>query len=369
MRRLHFAHALLPEGLRRDVALTLDEGGRVLEVGRADEALVLDGLALPGLVNAHAHIELSGPLIEADDLPEWVSELYRVDDRDTEAMRAAIASAVDFGTAAIADVTNTGSPAALLGESELCGVIHREVLGIDQRGLPEIVLPQAEGFHVRVSPHAPYSTSADRICAAARSPGPTATLHLDEDPAERRFLRDGGGPWSHFMRLIGRDLRVFEPPDCSPTAYLERLGVLGELGLVHCVGVDERDLDRIAAAGSTVVLCPRSNLHIGGRLPPVPGMLERDIPLALGTDSLASCPDLDLLQEVRALMQAFPEVHPEVWLRAATAAGATLLDQPHLGSFEVGKAPGVLLVEGCARDLGGDDPIRRRWLVRPGGPA
>ena len=363
--RLHLAHALLPEGLRRNVALTLDADGTVLEVGRADESQVLEGLALPGLVNAHAHIELSGSLVRGGSLPEWVSNLYRVDDRDLDAMQAAIDEAVGFGTAGLADVTNTGRPAPLLGASSLCGVIHREVLGIDQAGLPDVELPTAEGFHVRFSPHAPYSTSADRIAATARSPGPQATIHLDEDPAERRFLSDGGGPWADFIRLVGRDLRAFEPPGCSPTAYLDQLGVLSEIAPVHCVGANDEDLDRIAAAGSTVVLCPRSNLHIGGRLPDVEGMLRRSIPLALGTDSLASVEDLDLLQEVRVLMKRFPEVHPNVWLQAATRSGAELLDQPHLGSFEVGKRPGVLLVEGCARDLATDAPITRRWLVSP----
>ncbi|HJN76464.1 MAG TPA: amidohydrolase family protein [Myxococcota bacterium] len=366
MRRLHLAHALLPEGLRRNVSLTLDEEGTVLEVGRAEEALALDGLALPGLVNAHAHIELSGTLVHGSSLIEWVSNLYRVDDRDTDAMQAAIEEAIAFGTAAIADVTNTGRPEPLLARSDLCGVVHREVLGIDEVGLPGLELRPVEGFEVRVSPHAPYSTSPDRIVAAASEPGPKASIHLDEDPAERRFLHDGGGPWADFIRLIGRDLRVFEPPGCSPTEYLRRLGVLSELALVHCVGATGDDLDAIATSGTTVVLCPRSNLHIGGGLPDVGGMIERGIPLALGTDSLASVADLDLLKEVRALMQAFPEVHPEVWLQAATREGAGLLDQPHLGVFEPGKRPGVVLVEGCARDLGGTGPIERRWLVRPG---
>ena len=365
---LHLAHALLPEGLRRDVSLRFGDDGTLLAVGRADQTRILDGVGLPGLVNAHAHIELSGELIGGETLPEWVSNLYRIDDRNPTAMQAAIDDAIGFGTAAIADVTNTGSPAPLLSASELCGVIHREVLGIDQVGLPELPELSAEGFHVRVSPHAPYSTSADRIVTASRSPGPTPTIHLDEDPAERRFLLDADGPWADFIKLVGRDLRAFEAPGCSPAAYLERLGVLDVLGLVHCVGVTDEDLDLISAAGTTVILCPRSNLHIGGVLPNVPAMVDRDIPLAIGTDALASVEDLDLLKEVRALMQAFPQIHPEVWLHAATRTGASLLDQPHLGALEVGKRPGLLLLEGCARDLGGDGPITRRWLVRAGAP-
>jgi hypothetical protein len=81
----------------------------------------------------------------------------------------------------------------------------------------------------------------------------------------------------------------------------------------------------VAAAGATAVLCPRSNLHITGRLPPARGLLARGVPLALGTDSLASAPDLDLLAEAATLHKALPDVDPTVWLRALTAGGAALL--------------------------------------------
>ncbi|MCP4805351.1 MAG: amidohydrolase family protein [Proteobacteria bacterium] len=359
-----FAHALLPEGLRRNVAVTLD-GATITAVERCSPDEAQDGLALPGLINSHTHLELSVPLaLGSHGLPDWVADLgMRSDDG---AIQDAANAAYALGTAALADVSNTLATARFLSDSPLQGVLHSEVLGIDQSELPHRELPAVDGFHVRTSPHAPYSTSPQLITQALGQPGPTATIHLDEDPDERRFLADGTGPWADFIRLIGRDLSAFEPPGCSPTAYLARLGVLDKTALVHMVHASAEDLALVKKAGSTIVLCPRSNQHIGGQLPDVPAMLAADLPLALGTDALASSPDLDVLGEVRVLMNAFPKVHPEVWLRAATTFGARLLGLPHLGEFAVGKRPGIVLLEGCAMDLAVRQPARR-WVVEPGG--
>jgi cytosine/adenosine deaminase-related metal-dependent hydrolase len=154
----------------------------------------------------------------------------------------------------------------------------------------------------------------------------------------------------------------------SPAAYLHGLGVLDRRALlVHAVLTRDADLDLIA--GARVCLCVRSNLHITGRLPDVPGLLARGIPLAVGTDSLASSPDLDPLAEAVALRRAFPDVPIAVWMRALTEGGADALGLP-LGRIAEGLAPGLLLVD--VPD--GEDPLDtllsgtpwpRRWLACP----
>jgi cytosine/adenosine deaminase-related metal-dependent hydrolase len=365
MRTLHLEHALLPQGLRRDVAVTVDERGTITEVGEADPQQRIEGLALPGLVNAHVHLELSGPRVPGGlGLPAWVAGLRSVE-RGPQDIARAVRELQEFGTVAICEVTNTGAAAAALAGSSLCGVIYQEVLGIDEEGLPELQPLEVPGFAWRPTAHAPYSTSASRIQAAMFPGGARPTIHLDEDPAERTFLFDGSGPWGDFIRAVGRDLTRFEAPGCSPVSYLARLGVLKHSALVHAVLTSEGGLLRLAEDRVPVILCPRSNLHIGGRLADAPAMVRHGVPLALGTDSEASVPDLDLLQEVRTLMQAFPEVQPEVWLQAATRGGAELLDLGDLGRIEPGRRPGLLLVQGRVRDLGGREPIVRRWLVPP----
>ncbi len=343
MRRVHLKRALLPEGIRPMVALTLDEEGTILALDDADPALALPGVALAGLVNAHTHLDLAGPPRSAEGLPDWVRQLPAPSDA-----RQRIDTMLSTGTAGVVEVSNTLKALEALASSPLAFSMHHELMGIDVHTLPDPLDPR-----VRFSPHAPFSTSAELIQAAVASPGPMATIHCDEDPAERDFLARGNGAWSHFIRDIGRDLSRFVAPGCTPVPYLDRLGVLSpRIALVHCTLTRGEDLDLIAERGATVVLCPRSNLHITGSLPDVPGMVERGIPLALGTDSLASCPDLDLMKELDVLRERFPSIDDGVWLQAATSGGARVLGREDLGRLAPGCRPGIWL-EG-------------RWLVPPG---
>jgi cytosine/adenosine deaminase-related metal-dependent hydrolase len=112
--------------------------------------------------------------------------------------------------------------------------------------------------------------------------------------------------------------------------------------LVHCVDLDEEDLALLAACGATVALCPRSNHHISGLRPPLPRLLAAGVPLAIGTDSLASSPSLAPLDELRLLRRDFPEVPaarllPLAWNGAAVGA-------PAVGRLAPGAAPGLLAV-------------------------
>jgi cytosine/adenosine deaminase-related metal-dependent hydrolase len=139
--------------------------------------------------------------------------------------------------------------------------------------------------------------------------------------------------------------------------------------LVHMVhaGADDRRIAR--EAGAPVVLCPRSNLHIGGRLPDVAALLADGIALAVGTDSLASTPDLSLWGELATLSAHFPAVPAARWLEAATSGGARALGLPALGTFTPGKRPGVLdvLVDDVAapvESLVRDPHPSLRWVTR-----
>ena len=197
----------------------------------------------------------------------------------------------------------------------------------------------------RVSPHSVYSTPAEVLVATlgASGLGMPPTIHVSEDAAEHAFLADGSGDWPHRLDALGLDWS-FEPPGCTPVAWLDRLGVLQGVMLVHGVHLTADDLQRVRRSGSSLVLCPRSNLHIGSRLPDVPALLAEGIPLALGTDSLASSPSLDVLEELPPLIEAFPDVPLARWLTMATTGGADALGLP-LGRLAVDTAPGVLLAD------------------------
>ncbi len=373
---------LIGERFERGVAVAVADDGTIIELGGAPGRRV-GGVIVPGLVNAHTHLELSalaGQVPAGMGLPLWVDLLMRLRGAVSEQQaRAAIGRAVlaliQSGTAAVAEVTNSGLAIGALEAAKVQGVVHAEVLGIDpadaEAALERVRGVVSEGLVVRPSPHAPYSTSGELVRKAVAVKGPMATIHLDEDPAERRFLATGDGPWGDFLEQLGRNRSAYSPPGCSPVSWLQELGVLGpELALVHGVGFTGQDMDAVAAAGAAVVLCPRSNLHISGRLPDVDGLVARGVPLAVGTDSLASCADLDLFNELALLRGRFPEVDPLTWILAATRGGAAVLGRTDLGVIRGGAAPGLLRLDVTTEDpasaLCSGATFGRTWLSCPG---
>lgn len=318
------------------------------------------GLLLPGFVNAHTHLEL-GPVATARHagFVGWVGQFRAGPPPSAAQAGRGVYQAIRAGTAALGEITNNGLSAGAITAAKMPARVWHEVFGIDCIAVPVDV-------SARLTPHAPHSTHPNMIRASAALQGPWS-IHFDEDPEEAAWLANGTGAWRPFLLRSGRDLSAFAIPGLSPAAYLSSLGVLDRRALlVHAVCTRGDDLDLIA--GARVCLCVRSNEHITGRLPDVPGMLDRGIPLAVGTDSLASTPDLDPLAEAAALRRAFPQIAPEVWLHAVTAGGADALDLP-VGRLVIGQAPGLLLV-----DVPDEDPIGalfdgtvwpRRWLACP----
>jgi cytosine/adenosine deaminase-related metal-dependent hydrolase len=121
---------------------------------------------------------------------------------------------------------------------------------------------------------------------------------------------------------------------------------------VHCVDLDDEDVALLKRTGATVVLCPRSNRFITGKLPRLDALLAAGVPLAVGTDSLASCPSLSPLADVAALWRAFPDV-PAARIVALLWSGPAV-GAPHVGALAPGRAPGVLAAP--TRGLRVDDP-------------
>ena len=353
MRRFRADLVWTPQGPLRGGEVLVGGDGRIAEVSGPSQARAeqVSGLLLPGLVNAHAHLELSdlrGRVPGGEGLPSWVQALMaarRVP--EAGAVRQAIAEAQAMGTAAIIDVSNSGASLPLLVEAGMRGLVQIELLGIEPERCEAARAAAAaveEGARMptRRTCHAVVSCSRD-LLAQTLAPGSSAvaTMHGDEDPADAALLRDQEGPWAVLLDRLGRDWRGRMGQAPSTVDLLEGLGVLGPgLALVHCVHTGPEALDRIAARGAAVILCPRSNLHIGGRLPDLPGMVRRGIPLAIGTDSLASSPDMDLLGEATALARAFPELAPATWIQALTTGGARLLERLD---------PGRPLGDGAAR--------------------
>jgi hypothetical protein len=180
-------------------------------------------------------------------------------------------------------------------------------------------------------------------------------VHVAEDPAERRLLAHGDGPFAQVLGKLGTSPDELSRAR-SPVALVAPSLHAGNLA-VHCVDLDREDISLLARSGATVALCPRSNAYITGRIPNLPGLLAAGVPLALGTDSLASSPSLSPLGEVAALARAFPEV-PAARIVALLWNGP-VVGAPWVGRLAPGFAPGVV-----AAPLGGkavEDPFA--WLA------
>ena len=391
----------------RDGAVVADEDGLILAVGAASalrahyasahwdspRAAVL----LPGLVNAHTHLELSslrGQVPGGAGFAPWVTRMLELRaqhgaDGDDEAIGAAISELLRAGTAAVGDISNSLASVPLLGGLPILARVFAEVFGITRPGA-EAMLEAARhrlaalgllprNVSVTFAPHTPFSLHPDvleSICAEARANGTLTSLHLAEHAAERAFLRDGSGPLVDFLRARGAPPADWPPPGLDPVRHARARGALGPHVLaVHLTDARPDELALIAEAGAPVVLCPRSNLHIELRLPPLEGILAAGVRPALGTDSLASSPSLDVLAEARALRSRFPNVKPRALLAMATGWGARALRlDAQVGRLVPGLRPGVVAFP---HPVGAnpDDPEsfllseranRREVLVAPG---
>jgi cytosine/adenosine deaminase-related metal-dependent hydrolase len=363
-------------------AVALD-GDAIVEVGTAAALAArhgrverLDAVLLPALVNAHLHLELShlaGRVEGGGGLPAWIERFVQLRASSDEgqsgpAMARAAADLSRFGVAAVGDVSNTLTSHPALAAEGLAGTVFHEVFGTSAPRLEaarqaaraqRAALAPAPGLRVVESPHAVYSTDEGGLLELLS--GPPASLHLAEDPAEREFVATGHGPFGALRSRMG------SPPGrpgwarsaVALAAPRLRAGWLA----VHCVDLDGEDLAELRACGATVVLCPRSNQHISGARPPLPALLAAGVPLAVGTDSLASSPSLAPLAELAALRRAWPEVParallPLAWNGAAVGA-------PEVGRLAPGRAPGLL-----AAPLGGARPTDPfEFLASGEGPA
>ncbi|HYQ80514.1 MAG TPA: amidohydrolase family protein [Anaeromyxobacteraceae bacterium] len=375
--------AVPPEGAAlRDGAVAL-QGGRVLAVGpraeveaRHGPAEPWDAVLLPALANAHLHLELShlaGRVPGGEGLAPWILRLVAERARaPAEPGDAAMARGVEAleaaGVAAVGEVSNTLASLAALGWAGFAGTVYHEVFGFSDERAEAALRAASEAratattgptsLGVALSPHALYSTNP-RLLQRLLRQGP-ASIHLAEDPAERLFAARGEGPLCAIARQLGAGDADLGSRSRSAVAAVAPF--LGPRSLaVHGVDLDDQDLADLRRSGATVVLCPRSNLHIGGRLPDLPRLLDAGIPLAVGTDSLASSPSLSPLEELAALRRAYRQIPaarllPLAWNGAAVGA-------PALGRLAEGTAPGLL-----AAPLDGERPADPfAWLLDTAG--
>ncbi len=378
--------------------------GRVTGVGAGHEAPPAarvehlgDVALLPGLVNAHTHLELSwlrGRVPPGPDFLTWVGALMRArtapeqpGDLATEApCRAAIAEMRATGTVAVGDIANALISPALLAEAGMPGVVFHELIGFRVTDGPRHV-EQARARHaglaspdvrVAVAPHAPFSVSRELFTAiravAAGGPPAITSVPVGESPEEVALLTTGDGPWHERLVALNAWRDDWTPPGCGPGDYLCDLGVIAAGTLVvHGVQLPDAELARIAATGATLVTCPRSNTWVGVGAPPIARFIASGVRLAVGTGHLAACPDLNLFAELAEMRRLAPEAPARRLLAAATVGGAEALGlAADFGTIEAGRRAELVVVDtGAVADpeeagLQGLDATRVRPWRRSG---
>jgi len=318
---------------------------------------------LPGLVNAHTHLELSwmrGQVPPSTSMPAWAASLMAlrrtVSHEPPEPIVRAIAEAGATGTSLIGDVTNTFATYGPLLDAQLSAALFRELLGFSvpdpdavvataQRQIAE--LTPAGSLRPSIVPHAPYSVSPALLRSIAKaSTGKPVSIHLGESAQEIEFLRSGTGEWRMLLESLGVWNPSWTPPACGPVEYLERHDLVNDrLLAVHGVRFVEDDLARLRGARATIVTCPRSNRWTGAGEPPVDRFYASGARVAIGTDSLASVDDLNLFAEMAEVRRLARHVPPARILESATLRGAEALGfEKELGSLSSGKRADLLVV-------------------------
>jgi cytosine/adenosine deaminase-related metal-dependent hydrolase len=288
-------------------------GARVSDFGEA--------AILPGLVNAHSHLELTvmrGFLErEEHDFPAWLRKLTLAriamspEDLLVSAMGGAI-EAVRAGVTCFGDASSSAfSAIKALRAIGLRGIVYQESFGPDPANAKDNVEKlvaqfaelrdhETESVRVGVSPHAGYTVSSaqleliSRLAIEEKLP---VMMHAAESRAEELFMRDGGGPFATGLKARGIDWKA---PGVSTVEYLGRHGILLTKPLLaHCITVDDTDIQTIKESGASIAHCPKSNAKLGHGRAPFTRFVAAGVNVGLGSDSVASNNTCDLLEEAR----------------------------------------------------------------------
>jgi cytosine/adenosine deaminase-related metal-dependent hydrolase len=342
VRQILSADWVLPvEGPPIENGAVLVEDGRIAAVGGADELdqgeRFGEAAIVPGLVNAHSHLEYAVYAGFGDGLAfgPWI-ELHTVRkgrigwEESLAIARVGAAECLRSGITTVGDASFSGAAAPACAGLGLRAIVYLEVFG---RGLEQLEtrfetnrarIEEALSDRVRlgISPHAPYTVSADlyAACAALELP---LTTHLAESQAEQDWLRSGAGSWEVFADILP------PPPGTTGIRLLAERGLLGSTVLAaHCVKVDAEEIALLAEHDVAVAHCPRSNALLGCGIAPLRELRAAGLRVGLGTDSPASTPSFDMFEELRTAI-AMARVRSE---RPDALSAAEALDLATLGS-------------------------------------
>ena len=352
-----------------------EDDGTVIRTGPVEdpskEAVFYDGALVPGFVNAHCHVELSymkGLFRKGTGMAGFIDQINAL--RDTQspsqklrALREAMDSMWAQGVDAMADISNCADSFAVKAAHPLYTRTFLEVFGTEPEDCPAVMASvtalagkaRSFGLDAAPTPHACYTMSPEllREASAAGLRSGFLSYHSEESPEEDEMIRFGRGKmWDN-----RKAARMSTPPvtgGSSLSYFLDQLEMVvplpveGHVLLVHecCMDAAGARAAQAALKHPFVALCPCSNLFIHNALPPVEMMRREGLTLCVGTDSLSSNDELDMVRELYCLQEHFPEVPLEELLEWACRNGARFLGKEDvLCSFAPGSKAGVVLID------------------------
>jgi cytosine/adenosine deaminase-related metal-dependent hydrolase len=352
--------------------LITDGEGEIIDVvdrsNAGDDIENFSGILCPGFINAHCHLELShlkNLILEQTGLTEFVFEVVTKRHYDNEEILNSIETEeknmLKCGIAGVGDICNNDLSLLQKQSENLAYYNFVEVSGWNP-DIASLRFEKAKIFYdeflkknqqVSIVPHSPYSVSK-RLWGkiAPFFPNRVISIHNQETPDEDLFFLKGEGKLNEMYKKMNIDNTFYKYPDVrSIETYFKDLSKAGSVILVHNTFMEQQDLDYInknkpAEQLLSFCLCPNANLYIENTIPPVELFLNNECNVVIGTDSLASNHQLDILEELKTISKNFPFISTKKLLTWATINGAKALQMHNkLGSFEKKKKPGVVLIE------------------------
>lgn len=381
MIRYHASWVVPIEGEPIKDGWVMVNGGRIVALGRraandSTKGIELGDVAvMPGLVNAHTHLELSylrDQVPPSSSFTSWARQIIAErrkshpmkDPVVADAIDAAIDELLRCGTSVVGEITNTlFTTFDKLAKSPLAGVVFWELIGFNLGEEPDFdaivhqaledlgELPRTDRIRGSLAAHAPYSVAPLYFRAIKkavdRMPFVPSSVHLAENVEEVELMKTGGGPWKTLMKDIGSWNHAWTAPGVGPVQYLDNMKFIdSRLLVVHGVQMTPADLVLLRERGATLVTCPRSNAHTGAGVPPIVEFYQSGVRVAIGTDSLASSPDLNVFAEIATLHALAPAVPATALLESATIQGARALGfDADYGTIEPGKLARLIAVD------------------------
>ena len=371
-KKLNATHFFYENQLRDSVDKVLifnekDEFIAFVDIKEAgDDIQYFEGILSPGFVNAHCHLELShmkGMIPAHTGLQEFVKQIVALRQVESEAIQEAIVKAeaemMANGIVAVGDISNTLDTLTQKAKHNLAYYSFVELYDLDPtRAADKIeagleIQKQFQENCVRASlvPHAPYSVTNDLWNLLSAHFGiHTISLHNQETPDENDFFKTKTGSFLGMYERTKVNLDFFEATGLSALQSVLPVFKKAHHGiLVHNSFTSAEDIQAVHAAMDNAFwcLCPNANQYIEQTMPPVELLRSKKAKLVIGTDSYASNWSLNILDELKTIQQYHPQIPLAEMLGWATINGAEALQMDkHLGSFEPGKQPGVVLITG-----------------------